>query len=203
MPRKRAAPTSRAIRRVHPAVRARTLEMVERVDVARERVRVSPSPGTHAPGDADLRGGSSSRRASIPGHPTPRRSQPPQPPADASRHRPLPTPSVSSTPSPPRRELTSVLPSPRPSRRQTGSQASGGQVQQQAHGEEQEERDSRVRRRPLRRRGSRAHHPRLSRRGAEDREEGSQDAGWQEVSDAQRHVPGMGTSSSVGVFGEP
>ena len=202
MPRKRAAPTPRAIRRVHPAVRARTL-MAERVDVARERVRVSPSPGTHAPGDADLRGGSSSRRASIPGHPTPRRSQPPQPPADASRHRPLPTPSVSSTPSPPRRELTSVLPSPRPSRRQTGSQASGGQVQQQAHGEEQEERDSRVRRRPLRRRGSRAHHPRLSRRGAEDREEGSQDAGWQEVSDAQRHVPGMGTSSSVGVFGEP
>ena len=103
-------------------VRARTLEMAERVDVARERVRVSPSPGTHAPGDADLRGGSSSRWASIPGHPTPRRSQPPQPPADASRHRPLPTPSVSSTPTP-RRELTSVLPSPasvRPSNRFPG-----------------------------------------------------------------------------------
>ena len=67
MPRKRAAPTPRAIRRVHPAVRARTFEMDERADVARERVRVSPSLGTHArPGDADLRGSSSSRWAPIP-----------------------------------------------------------------------------------------------------------------------------------------
>lgn len=33
--------------------------MAERADVARERVRVSPSLGTHArPGDADLRGSS-------------------------------------------------------------------------------------------------------------------------------------------------
>lgn len=87
---------------------------------------------------------------------------------------------------------------------QTGSSRGAGQVQQQAHGEEQEERDSRVRRRPLRRRGSRAHHPRLSRRGAEDREEGSQDAGWQEVrSDVNASTlrPRDGESSLVGVFG--
>lgn len=55
--RKRAAPTPRAIRRVHPEVRARTFEMDERADVARERVRVSPSLGTRAPGDADLTSG--------------------------------------------------------------------------------------------------------------------------------------------------
>ena len=98
----------------------------------------------------------------------------------------------------------------------TGSPRRSGQVQQQAHGEEQKVCDPRVRRRPLRGRRSRAHHPCLPRRGAEgetiihphpilrvsslssssspealtsshllvsptDREEGSQDAGWQEV----------------------
>ena len=56
--------------------------MIERVDVARERVRVSPSPGAHAPGDADLRGGSSSRRASI--RMTPRHT-PPLPTSATSR----------------------------------------------------------------------------------------------------------------------
>ena len=69
VPRKRAAPTPRAIRRVHPAVRARTFEMAERADVARERVRVRDHVclGPHeALGDADLRGSSSSRWAPIP-----------------------------------------------------------------------------------------------------------------------------------------
>ena len=126
MPRKRAAPTPRAIRRVHPAVRARTFEMAERVDVARERVRVSPSPGTHAPGDADLRGGSSD----APGI-DPRTPHTPPLPTSATSRRCIaaigPSPRRPCRPPlPPRRELTSVLPSPRPSRRQTGSQASGG-----------------------------------------------------------------------------